>query len=114
MERKHLTDKETMQALLVGKKLASDDFLMYEFLCLNEEGYLVNDVGDRIEFINIYDKRFYIYDEPKEKEQRFIWGFKKPSGDYILCVTFLSEKAAMSCLGETAFKTDISILVDKE
>lgn len=113
MEKKYLSCKEIMEALINGKKITSESWDIDEYIYFDENGNIIceNDLS----FCDEFSNDMYVYEEPKEKEKLFLWALAGNKDCYYnICTNFMTEEEAKLVHGENVIKTNVSILVDKE
>lgn len=114
MEKKYLTMKEIMEALVAGKKIGCDYWEEDEYVCFNNDGVMIAENDLEMPFNGVdYNDKMYIYEEPKEKVELFLWA--QYNGDdcyHTICNKFMDEGHAAMYLGKNAIKTNVSIVVE--
>lgn len=106
--------KEIMEALLEGKKVCDEEWHEDEYICFNDKGIMVSECDQEIKIDGVaYSDKMYIYEEPKEKVELFLWAL---AGDkdcyYSICINFMTEEEAKRLYGGDVIKTNISIVVE--
>ncbi len=116
MKKKYLTYKEIMQALLNGEKITSASWGDGQYIYFGDNGSLFAGDGCELEFDDVeFFDNMYIYEEPKEKVELFIWALANNKDCYYsICTNFMTEEEAKFNYGENIIKTNVSIVVDKD
>ena len=104
--------KETLEALLAGKKIGCKEWDDDEYVYLDDEGHIRDEDGN-IFYDFDFNTSMFVYKEPKKKVELFLWAF--PGGQDFhatLNTNFMTEEEAKLVIGKDAIKTNISITVE--
>ena len=106
--------KEIMEALLDGKKICDEAWCEDEYICFNDKGIMVDECDQEMSIEGVvYSDNMYIYEEPKEKVELFIWALADNKDCYYsICTNFMTEEEAKLVHGGDVIKTNISIVVE--